>query len=151
MNPHKIIAEATAAGLHLALQGRNLVIRGVGVRPAPIIEAILAHKAEIMGLLQGMKTSSSEESEKSEESLNQRTGLPPEDLPLADTLQPPCPEARALVIDQVMKQGKPAIGWCLNRAKTYYLRFPGSAFQEQDAAAARDLLRWQGDDPELTP
>lgn len=150
MNAQRIIAKATAAGLQLAVQGRNLAIRGVGVRPACIIEAIRRHKAEIIGVLQGITASSSEERERSEESLNPRPGLPPVDLPLVTTLQPSSPEDRAHAINQVMKQGKPAIGWCLNRANAYYLKFPGSSFEEQEAVAAQDLLRWQGFDPSLT-
>ena len=149
MNAQEIIAEAAAAGLQLTVQGGNLTIQGSGSRPAPIIEEMRQHKAEIIGVLQGMKASSNEESERSEESHSSRTGLLPVVLPLVDTLEPLGPEERAHAIGQVMEQGRSAIGWCLARANDYYEKFPGSSFQEQDAAAARDLLRWQGVNPDL--
>ena len=151
MNAETMIAEAKAAGLQLTVQGGNLAIRGAGVRPAHLIEAIRSHKAEVIGVLQGMTACSSEESERSEERLTQGVTLPPADLLLVELLEPFSAEKRTQAIDQVMKQGKPAIGWCLNRANAYFQKFPRSTFEEQDAAAAWELLRWQGIDLDLTP
>jgi hypothetical protein len=42
-----------------------------------------------------------------------------------------------------IKRGMPAIGWCMARANDYFQRFPDSSFEEQEVAAAADLLDWQ--------
>jgi hypothetical protein len=144
MNAERMIAEVKAAGLQLTVRGRNLTIQGVGVRPAWLVEAIRSHKAEVIGVLQGITACSSEERERSDRSQDQAPEFPPMATPLPDFIPALDPEERTRVIDLVMRQGKPAIGWCLRRANAYYDKFPGSSFQDQDAAAAQDLLAWQG-------
>lgn len=58
-------------------------------------------------------------------------------------VQPVPMNERSALIDRVLVQGRPAIGWCLARANDYFVRFPHLSFEEQDAAAAADLLSWQ--------
>jgi hypothetical protein len=70
-------------------------------------------------------------------------GFPPTDQPLPDLPPALTPEERIRLIELVMRQGKHAIGWRLRRANAYYEKFPGSNFEDQDAAAGLDLLNWQ--------
>jgi hypothetical protein len=140
MNPRQIISEAARRGLKLSLCGCNLVVSSAGVRPHDFLKEIRANKADIVIALKAEK---SEKSEIGEERLGLQVGLPPGDLPLPASLSYMSDLERAAVTDWVIKQGKPAIGWCLTRANAYFLRFPQSSFEEQDAEAGADLLAWQ--------
>jgi hypothetical protein len=145
MSPAEILAEAAQSGLRIQLRGENLIVAGLEAKPAQLLEAIRSHKAEIIGVLQGPKVCCSEGSERSEESQNQARAFPPIDLPLPGFMPVLAPKERTRVIDLVMRQGKPAIGWCLQRSNAYYEKFPSSGFEDQDAASALDLLNWQGE------
>ena len=53
-------------------------------------------------------------------------------------------EDQQVLVNKVIARGRPAVGWCLQRAVAYYEKFPDSLYQDQDAAAALDYLRWLG-------
>lgn len=134
MSPQEIITAAEQAGLRLQVDGSKLTVLGAGAHPASLLQEIRAQRDQLIAWL-------CERSEKSEES--QISALPPADLPLPEVMVDLAPEEQDRIINLVMQQGKPAIGWCVRRASQYYDKFPGSGFKEQDAASAWDLLEWQ--------
>lgn len=143
MIPDEIIAEAKRAGLRLAINAGQLTVQGAGTRPIHLLEAIRSNKSQIVSRLQAEPQLLSEGSEQSDKSPEPEGGIPCTDLPLPEVLPVLSIEDQRGFMDLVLKQGKPAIGWCLVRANAYWLKFPRSSWIEQDAAAANDLLRWQ--------
>jgi hypothetical protein len=143
LTPDKIIAEAKRAGLRLSIKAGQLTVQGTGTRPAHLLEAIRSNKSQILSWLQAEPHVLREGSEQSDKSPEPEGGIPRTDLPLPEVLPVVSIEDQRRFIDLVLKQGKPAIGWCLVRANAYWLKFPRSSWVEQDAAAANDLLRWQ--------
>jgi hypothetical protein len=143
MNVRQLLAQAKETGLQVRVDHGNLTIRGNGPQPSQLIRTIQSRKGELIEFLQGKASSKCEESELSEESRDPIFDLPLASIPFPDESPVLPPEQRAQSIGLVMSQGKPAIGWCLQRANGYFEKFPGLTWEEQDAAAALDLLRWQ--------
>jgi hypothetical protein len=125
------------------MKGDRLTVQGSGTRPAQLLEAIRSNKSQIVIRLRAEPRRLREGSEQSEESPEPEGGLPCTDLPLPEMLPVLSMQNQRSLINAVLTQGKPAIGWCLTRANAYWLKFPSSSWMQQDAAAANDLLRWQ--------
>ena len=145
MNPDEIIGQAIRAGLKLIIKGDQLTVQGTGTRPIQLLEAIRSNKSQIVSRLLDQTQLLSQGSQQSEERPEPARGVPRTDLTLPEVLPALSIEHQRLLIETVLNQGKPAIGWCLTRANAYWLKFPSSTWIQQDAAAANDLLRWQAD------
>jgi hypothetical protein len=143
LSPDEIIAEATRAGLRLAIKAGQVTVQGAGTRPIHLLEAIRSNKSQIVLRLRAEPRLLSEGSEQRDESPKAEGDIPPTDLPLPDVLPVLSSEKQRVLIDMTLTQGKQAVGWCLLRANAYWLKFPSSSWIEQDAGAANDLLRWE--------
>jgi hypothetical protein len=111
-----------------------------------LLEAIRANKLEILAAIQTdipLLCGICEQSELSPKSSEAEQVIPPLDLPLPNDMPTVALQQQNRLIGFVMAQGMPSIGWCLARANAYFERFSRSTHEEQDAAAASDLLQWQ--------
>jgi len=142
----EILDEARRNGLKLEIRDGRIEVSAVGNRPTHLLEVIRANKATVLCCLLQDYIGIGEQSETSEKSTRTKLHLPPRDLPLtapSPALEVWASPAAVELFRRVYEQGMPAIGWCIARANDYFQRFPDSSFEQQDAAAAADLLNWQ--------
>ena len=143
MNVTEILAEVARSGVKLNIHGEDLALSFTGARPEGLISAIRANKQGIIEALRRENTQSSEKCEQSEERSKRDLNLPPLELALPATFPSMEVAEQTRLMNLVLQQGKPAVGWCLRRRDAYYERFPQFTLYELDAAAAGDLLNWQ--------
>ena len=140
MNAARTLEMVRSTGFTISVVGGRMFLRGKGKVPTPLVESIQVHKSEIMTLIQqaAAKEANKAKEVRSEDLMDEFVGLP-----LPATMPRFTPEGRQDLLDQVMRQGKPATGWCMVRASAYFEKFPDSGFLDQEVAAAADFLRWQ--------
>jgi hypothetical protein len=139
MSAAETFKAARSAGLSLRVVGRKLIIRGDGDPPLQLVECIRANKGEIIKLIEDGPTKDANEAREE----RRKWIIEPTELHLPEMMPSFAPCERQEIVDQIMRQDEPAIGWCMRRANAYFEKFPHSNFEDQDAAAASDFLRSQ--------
>ena len=140
MNAAETLKMARSTGITITVTDGRMNLRGVGDRPPALLESIRVNKTESMALIQH---ESAKDANKAKEAGQEDLMARFVGLPLPAAMPHFTPEERQNLVDQVMRQGKPATGWCMVRANAYFEAFPHSEFLGQEAAAAADFLRWQ--------
>jgi hypothetical protein len=139
MTVQAIIDQARAAVLSLRVHGADLKLKGPADRPEWLLKAIRANKH---GIIKALRCRQGEESEESETSRNLPHTSPSGTVSMPMYMPALTSGERDRLIAEVMAMGKPAVGWCTQRANAYYEKFPASSFEEQDGAAAFDLVNF---------
>ena len=142
MNAAETLKTSRLAGLTMTVIDGKLTVRGNDNRQMHLVESLRSNKHEIIAIIRA-ESAKKENKENNvikcilQNEIPDPAALPPmKSMPLL-----PSPE-RARLIGQVLQIGKPAMDWCLVRSNAYFEKYPGSTFEEQDAAAAADYLSW---------